>query len=188
MSLKVTIPAASLVVLSPTPPGLESVNVPTDTLGTAANCWANSVTFPRGGPWEEVSAVRTPTGGYTVEYRLVAPSTRLTREELIAAYIMKHQDDPDSISVRKIEKATGIPKSEVGRSPAWEAFAAWRETGKVGEVRMRQLTDAILLNLPDRSPINDVADTLETLIASQKIDSADDSYPPQYDDDADDRG
>ena len=98
---------------------------------------------------------------------------------------MEHKDAPDAITARNVEEATGIPKSSVARSPAWKAFVAWRATGKVCELRTRQLTDAMLLNLPDRS-VNDGADTLETLIASQEADSANDSYPPQYDDE--DRG
>ena len=179
MPKKVTFTPAPHIEMPPSsaPPGM---------LGTAGPCWrVEAPRPPDEGVWEEVTSGPDDRGQYTTEFRPVPPPTRLTREERIAAYIMEHKDAPDAITARNVEEATGIPKSSVARSPAWKAFVAWRATGKVCELRTRQLTDAMLLNLPDRS-VNDGADTLETLIASQEADSANDSYPPQYDDE--DRG
>jgi hypothetical protein len=76
------------------------------------------------------------------------------REAVIAEYITTQVDrkriHPSKVTVRSVASFTGIRRATVGRSRTWHAFTTWRraQEGK-GEIRTRELTDAMLAVVAD---------------------------------------
>jgi hypothetical protein len=138
------------------------------------SCWGVSVP-PPGGPWEEVVHGPDADGFYRVEFHPIAPRSVDERNQRVADYISDHGDNPAAVTVRAIAQSTGIPPATVGRLAVWKAFVAQRKAETVGEIRTRPLTEAMLACIADKATETDV---LETLIAAQRHDGADDFYPP----------
>jgi len=115
------------------------------------SCWGTVPQEESGpGPWEERVTGPDAQGRYTVERwplvsRPVAPKSRIERDSLVMEYISSCSGkNLDSVTVRGVEEATGIPHATVGRLTAWRQFVERRESSRKRQIRTRPLDGDML--------------------------------------------